>query len=81
MPSYVADETALRPPTIPAASFGLSPIDREFIGNSVRHTLAQSSASSFFKPCDRTKETELARPPDLEFRFARSATKFATTDT
>jgi DNA-binding NtrC family response regulator len=41
MPSNTAGETALRPPVNPAALFGLSPIDRESIGNLVGHTLAR----------------------------------------
>jgi DNA-binding NtrC family response regulator len=41
MPSYAADETAERPPINRAAFFGLSPIDRESIGNLVGHTLAR----------------------------------------
>ena len=41
MPSYAADKMALRPPANPVALFGLSPIDRESIGNLVGHTLAR----------------------------------------
>ena len=41
MPSYAAEATVKRPPINPAALFGLSPIDRESIGNLVGHTLAR----------------------------------------
>lgn len=81
MSSYVADETAPRPPTDPAALFGLCPIDREFIRNSVRHTLAHRARIRSSNLAIVPKKQNSARPPDLEFRFTRSAAKFATTDT
>lgn len=41
MPSYAAEATAKPLPVSPAASFGLSSIDRECVSNSVGHTLAR----------------------------------------
>ena len=41
MPSYAAEATAKPPPISPAASFGLSSIDRECVSNLVGHTLAR----------------------------------------
>ena len=41
MPSYAAEATAKPRPVSPAASFGLSSIDRECVSNLVGHTLAR----------------------------------------
>ena len=79
MPSYAADKIALRPPANPVALFGLSPIDRESIGNLVGHTLARIERefdSSNIEIVPR-KQNPHGRPT-RNFEFVRCVTKSAT---
>jgi hypothetical protein len=75
MPSYAAEATVKRPPISPAASFGLSPIDRESIGNLVGHTLACIEREFILQTSRSHREIEPAQPTDWEFQFDRCGTK------